>query len=123
MSESIQKIGTTPRFSEAAIHNQTVYLSGKVSQMVDGDIHAQTADVLKQIDEALQRAGSDKGQLLSAQIWLKDMADYQSMNQLWDAWLADVAAPVRACVQAPMAKPHYRIEIMVIAGQRMPNLS
>jgi enamine deaminase RidA (YjgF/YER057c/UK114 family) len=116
MLETIQKIGTTPRFSEAAIYNQTVYLSGKVSQIVDGDIQAQTADVLEQIDQALKRAGSDKGQLLSAQIWLKDMADYAAMNQLWDAWLDGVQAPVRACVQAPMAKEHYRIEIMVIAG-------
>lgn len=122
MSESIQKIGTTPRFSEAAIHNRTVYLSGKVSQIVDGDIHAQTADVLQQIDAALERAGSDKSQLLSAQIWLKDMADYSAMNLLWDAWLTDVQAPVRACVEAPMAKPHYRVEVMVIAGQRYSDL-
>jgi enamine deaminase RidA (YjgF/YER057c/UK114 family) len=118
MSATIQKIGTTARFSEAAIHNHTVYLSGKVSQLVEGDIGAQTHDVLAQIEAALTEAGSDKSLLLSAQIWLKDMADYQAMNQVWDAWLANVQAPVRACVQAPMAKPHYRVEIMVIAGTK-----
>lgn len=118
MSLSIQRTGTTARFSEAVIHNHTVYLAGQVSQLVEGDIHAQTQDVLGQIDEALARAGTDKSHLLSAQIWLKDMADYAAMNQRWDAWLSEVQAPVRACVQAPMAKPHYRIEIMVIAAQR-----
>ena len=118
MSLTIQRIGTTARFSEAVIHNHTVYLAGQVSQLVEGDINAQTQDVLRQIDEALTRAGTDRGQLLSAQIWLRDMADYAAMNLLWDAWLSDVQAPVRACVQAPMAKPHYHIEIMVIAAQQ-----
>ncbi|NBF02524.1 RidA family protein [Pseudomonas sp. Fl5BN2] len=118
MSSSIQRIGTTPRFSEAVIHNQTVYLAGQVSQLVEGDIRAQTDDVLQQIDTLLAKAGTDRSHLLSAQIWLKDMADYAAMNQLWDAWLANVKAPVRACVQAPMAKPHYRIEVLVIAAQQ-----
>ena len=50
-----------------------------MSQIVNGDIQAQTADVLEQTDQALERAGSDKGELLSAQIWLKDMADYAAI--------------------------------------------
>ncbi|SEQ49927.1 Enamine deaminase RidA, house cleaning of reactive enamine intermediates, YjgF/YER057c/UK114 family [Pseudomonas sp. NFPP19] len=117
MTSSIQRIGTTARFSQAVIHNRTVYLAGQVSQLTEGDIRAQTQDVLQQIDALLARAGTDKGHLLSAKIWLKDMADYPAMNLLWDAWLEGVQAPVRACVQAPMAKPHYRIEVLVIAAQ------
>ncbi|MGY3174337.1 enamine deaminase RidA (YjgF/YER057c/UK114 family) [Pseudomonas sp. TE12234] len=44
------------------------------------------------------------------------MADYDGMNQVWDAWLADAHAPVRVCVESPMAKKHYRIEVQVIAA-------
>lgn len=118
MTSSIQRIGTTPRFSEAVIHQGTVYLAGQVSQLIDADISAQAHDVLRKIDELLTRAGTDNSQLLSAQIWLKDMADYPAMNAIWDAWLEQVKAPVRVCVEAPMAKPHYRIEVLVIAAQK-----
>ncbi|WP_247256944.1 RidA family protein [Pseudomonas moorei] len=116
MNPAIQRIGTTKRFSQAVIHNNTAYLAGQVSQLTEGDITAQSQDVFDKIDTLLTKAGTDKGQLLSAQIWLADMADYDGMNQVWDAWLADAQAPVRVCVESPMAKKHYRIEVQVIAA-------
>ncbi|MDE1167810.1 MAG: RidA family protein [Pseudomonas sp.] len=116
MSASLHRIGTTARFSEIVIHHDTAYLAGQVSQLSEGDISAQAQDVFDKIDALLAKAATHKGQLLSAQIWLADMADYAAMNQVWDAWLADVDAPVRVCVQAPMAKKHYRIEVQVIAA-------
>lgn len=116
MSNSIQRIGGTQRFSQIVIHNGTVYLAGQVSQLADGDISVQSQDVFAKIDALLAQAGTDKGRLLSAQVWLADMVDYEGMNQAWDAWLARGGAPVRVCVESPMAKKHYRIEVQVTAA-------
>lgn len=116
MTSSIKRIGTTARFSQVVIHHDTAYLAGQVSQLTEGDITAQARDVFGKIDALLASIASDKGQLLSAQIWLADMTDYDAMNQAWDAWLAGVETPVRVCVEAPMAKKHYRIEVQVIAA-------
>lgn len=118
MTHTIQRIGGSQRFSQIVIHNHTVYLAGQVSQLVEGDITAQSEDVFAKIDALLAQAGSDKNHVLSAQIWLADMGDYDGMNAAWDAWLSGVGAPVRACVESPMAKKHYRVEIMVIAAMR-----
>jgi enamine deaminase RidA (YjgF/YER057c/UK114 family) len=82
MNPAIQRIGTTKRFSQAVIHDNTAYLAGQVSQLTEGDITAQSQDVFDKIDTLLAKAGTDKGQLLSAQIWLADMADYDGTNQV-----------------------------------------
>jgi enamine deaminase RidA (YjgF/YER057c/UK114 family) len=54
---------------------------------------------------------------LSATIWLADMRDYDAMNAVWDAWVSPGNTPVRACVEARLAAPHWRVEIAVIAAR------
>ena len=54
--------------------------------------------VLANIDRMLARAGSEKSRLLTATVYLKSIADYQAMNEIWDAWTAPGAAPARTCV-------------------------
>ena len=49
-------------------------------------------------------------------IYLRDMADYDAMNAVWDNWVPEGMAPVRACVQARLANPEMRIEVVVIAA-------
>jgi enamine deaminase RidA (YjgF/YER057c/UK114 family) len=93
-----------------------VYLAGQVPDTADADITQQTKEVLAQIDRVLALAGSDKSRLLSATIYLRDMSDYQGMNAVWDQWLAGHHAPARACVQAQMANPQWRVEIMSTAA-------
>ena len=51
-----------------------------------------------------------------AQIFLADMADYAGMNATWDAWVAPGALPSRATVQACLAKPEWRVEVVVTAA-------
>ena len=60
----------------------------------------------------------DKGRLISATIWLTDMATFAQMNQIWDQWVKPGATPARATVEsAQLAGPEYKIEIAVIAAQ------
>ena len=112
---SIQRHGTTRRYSDAVVHNGTVYLV-EVSALADAGVADQTADMLASVERLLAQVGSDKRQLLMATIYLADMADYEAMNAVWDAWVPEGFAPSRACVQARLAKPEYRVEIALTAA-------
>ena len=111
----IQRHGTNRRYSDSVVHNGTVYLV-EVAANLDGDITAQTENMLAGVERLLAQAGSDKTRLLMATIYLSDMADYDAMNAVWDAWVPAGCAPTRACVQARLAKPEYRVEIALTAA-------
>lgn len=113
---NIRRIAPEPRLSGAVVHNATVYLAGQVALDTGGDAQAQTADILRQIDALLNEAGTDKTYLLSAQIFLADLADFDAMNRAWDAWLDTRHKPARATVQARLANPAWRVEITGIAA-------
>ena len=114
---SIQRISPGKRMSEAVIHNGTVYLAGQVATTPKGaDAGEQTRQVLAEIDDALAKAGSDKSKLLSATIYLTDIANFQAMNAVWDAWVSPGNPPARATVEARLASPDYLVEIMVTAA-------
>ncbi len=74
MSE-IKRIETGPRMSQAVVHNGTIYLAGQVGKPGE-TVTQQTREVLAQIDRLLAECGSDKTRILSAQVWLADMADF-----------------------------------------------
>ncbi|GAB2180597.1 RidA family protein [Denitratisoma sp. agr-D3] len=112
---SIQRHGTTARYSDSVVHNGTVYLV-EVPATLDADITVQTREVLASIERLLTQAGSDKSRLLMATIYLRDMADYGAMNAVWDNWLPAGTAPARACIEARLANPGYRVEIVLTAA-------
>jgi len=112
----IQRIDAGPRMSEASIHNGIVYLAGQVPEDTSLDIEGQTREVLAAIDALLAQAGSDKTRILRAQIFLADIADFAGMNRAWDAWVVSGNAPARATVEARLAKPEWKVEIVVTAA-------
>ena len=84
---------------------------------VPADAATQTGEILTSLDRLLAQAGSSKERLLLVTIYLADMADYDAMNAVWDAWVPDGHAPARACIQARLANPGYKVEMVVIAAQ------
>ena len=112
----IQRLHPSSRLSDALIHNGTVYLAGQVAADAGEDIRGQTRQVLAAIDRLLGEAGSDKTRILMAQIFLADMADFDGLNEVWDDWVAPGDAPPRATVQAVLARPEWRIEIVITAA-------
>lgn len=113
---TIQRFDVGPRMSEMAVHNGTVYLAGQVAEDGSQDIAGQTQQVLTAIDKLLARAGSDKSKILRAQIFIKDLAEFAAMNAVWEAWVVPGHTPPRATVQAHLAKPEWKIEIVVTAA-------
>ena len=106
---------TGPRMSQANIYNGVVYLAGQVGE--GATAKEQTQSILAEIDRLLALSNSSKERILSAQIWLADMADFAAMNAAWDAWVAPGNAPARATGEARLASPKYRVEIIVTAAQ------
>ncbi|MFH7044657.1 RidA family protein [Paucibacter sp. JuS9] len=113
---SIQRFDVGARLSEMAVHNGVAYLAGQVPEDPTQDITSQTAQVLAAIDKLLARAGSDKSKILMAQIFITDLADFPGMNKAWDAWVAAGNAPPRATVVAQLARPEWKVEIVVKAA-------
>lgn len=113
----IERIGVAARYSDLVIAGDTAYFSGYVPETSLGlSVTEQTRDVLAQIEQSLADIGSDKSKLLHATIWLADMASYDEMNAVWDAWVLPRQAPARACVESRLADPEYKLEIQVIAA-------
>lgn len=104
------------RLSESAVYGGVVYLAGMVPESGETDIQGQTRDVLAQIDRHLQEAGSDKTRLLRVEIFLANIADIGAMNVVWDQWVSAGSAPPRATVEAKLANPAYKIEVVATAA-------
>jgi enamine deaminase RidA (YjgF/YER057c/UK114 family) len=117
MSTSIERFDVGARMSEMAVHGDRVFLAGQIAADASQDIGGQTRQVLAAIDALLVRAGSDKRKILMAQIYLADIADFAGMNAAWDAWVAPGHTPPRATVQAKLARPEWKVEIVVTAAR------
>jgi enamine deaminase RidA (YjgF/YER057c/UK114 family) len=115
---SIERKEVGPRMSQIVVHGDTVYLAGIVAQANKGkSVTEQTKEILATIDNYLAQAGTDKSKLLRANLWITDMANFTEMNAVWDAWVSPGNTPARACVEAKLASPDYKVEIMVVAAK------
>jgi enamine deaminase RidA (YjgF/YER057c/UK114 family) len=113
---NIERFDTGPRMSEMTVHNGVAYLAGQVADDASQDITGQTTQVLAAIDALLARAGSNKSKVLRAQIFLVDLKEFAAMNAVWERWVMPGHTPARATVQAALAKPEWKIEIVITAA-------
>jgi enamine deaminase RidA (YjgF/YER057c/UK114 family) len=97
---SVERHEVGPRMSQIVIHGNTVYLAGIVARENAG----------KSVTEQTK-------EILSANIWLTDMATFNEMNAVWDAWVSSGNTPARATVEAKLAAPGYKVEIMTVAAR------
>ncbi|WP_191569448.1 RidA family protein [Paracoccus yeei] len=113
---AIQRIRPGSRMSQAVIHGDTIWLAGQVGE-ASADIATQTRQALTSVEALLAEAGSDKGHILQIIVWLADMADFDAMNAVYDAWVDPANPPVRACGEATLATPDYLVEFIVTAAR------
>ena len=116
MTQGLRRFHVGDRLSEMTIYNGTVYLAGQVATDATQDIRGQTTQVLAAIDKLLHEAGTDNAHILMCQIFIKDLADFPVMNEIWEDWLAPGDAPPRATVQANLARPEWKVEMVVTAA-------
>ena len=113
---TIQRINVGPRLSDVAVYNKVAYFGGQVPDDADQDIRGQTVQVLAEIDRLLAQVGSDKSRILQCQIFLTDIANIGAMNEVWDAWIPRGNTPPRATIEAKLANPKWKIEILLSAA-------
>ena len=113
---TVQRLHVSNRFSEVAIAGNLVHLAGQLASDFDLDIKGQTQQTFDMIDRFLADAGTDKSQILSVTIYLKNIEqDYAAFNEVWDAWVADIDALPRTCVEAKLYDPRVLVELTVVA--------
>jgi enamine deaminase RidA (YjgF/YER057c/UK114 family) len=114
---TLKRINPGKRMSAAVIHNGMAYLAGFVAEKTRGQsVAEQTAEILADIDDTLKQAGTNKANIVKANIWLTDIGTFAEMNAAWDSWVAVGASPARATVESRLAAPGYDVEIMVEAA-------
>ncbi len=105
------------KLSDATEYNGVVYLAGQVAENVSAGMTAQTADVLRQIDALLTQCGSHKSRILSATVYVTDMALKPEMDEAWMAWVDQSRPPARATVEARLGA-NVLVEIMCTAAKK-----
>lgn len=112
---SVEHLDSGEILSQATIHNGVAYVCGQTAADREGDIAAQTKEVLSKIDDRLAKCGTDKTKILMVTIYLADMSEKSAMNKVWLDWLGDIKRPARACVGAPLG-PGVLVEIVANAA-------
>jgi 2-iminobutanoate/2-iminopropanoate deaminase len=107
-------------YSQAVAHHGVVYLSGQIpldpatGQIVEGDIAAQTERVLENLKAVLEAAGSSMGRVMKTTVFLKNMADFPKMNEVYGRYFVD-APPARSTVEVARLPRDVQVEIDCIA--------
>jgi len=107
-------------YSQAIRANGFVFVSGQIAidpatqQVISGDVAAQTDRVLKNLSAILKSAGSGLEKVVRSTVFLKDMADFAAMNEVYGRYFT-TAPPARSTVQAARLPKDVLVEIDVIA--------
>ncbi len=104
------------KLSDATEYNGVIYTAGQVADDLTVGMKAQTADVLRQIDALLAKCGSNKSRILSATVYVTDMALKPEMDEAWMAWVDQSRPPARATVEARLGA-NVLVEIMITAAK------
>jgi 2-iminobutanoate/2-iminopropanoate deaminase len=100
-------------YSQAIVHNGIAYLAGQVS--VEGDVEAQTEQVLQNIKAVLEASGSGLDKVLKTTVFLKDMNEFQRMNEVYARFFT-TDPPARSTIEAARLPKDVRVEIDCIAA-------
>lgn len=101
----------------AVAHGDKVHLAGIVADDLAADMEGQMRDVLRQLDELATAQGLDRTRVLSATIYITDMADKPAMNRAWQSFFDPAHLPTRATIGVADLGPGVRIELVAVLGR------
>ena len=108
-------------YSQVVVFGGVAYLSGQIpldpvsNQIVEGDITAQTERVLQNLKAVLEACGASLGSVLKTTVFLRDMADFPKMNEVYGRYFSS-QPPARSTVQAARLPREVSVEIDCIAA-------
>lgn len=107
-------------YSQAIKANGFVFVSGQIAfdpatkQIVDGDTAAQTQRVMENLKAIVEAAGSSLDKVVKTTVYLKDIADFSAMNEVYARYFPK-DPPARATVEVARLPRDVRVEIELIA--------
>ena len=108
-------------YNQAILFNNTLYASGQIAinplnnQIINEDIEAETKQVMENLNEVLKEAKMDFSNVVKCTIFLKDMNDFESVNQIYSTFFNEKDAPARETVEVSMLPKNVNVEISLIA--------
>ncbi|MBT5016833.1 deaminase [Candidatus Peregrinibacteria bacterium] len=100
-------------YSQAVVHDGLVFCSGQIALGVDG-VEAQTKQVLVNLEAVLVAAGSARADVLKTTIYLANMNDFETVNEVYAEFFGD-HKPARATVEVSRLPKDVKVEIECIA--------
>jgi len=113
---TIERLNPGPRMCAAARAGDLIFLAGQVPDDLSADVATQTQQVLAKIDQVLESYGCAKASLVSVQVWLNDIGDISTMNDVWDKWVDRDNPPARATGGVRLARAGMAVEMIAIAS-------
>ena len=110
-------------YNQAIVYNDTVYCSGqiaidpKTNEFVGGDITTQTKQVFDNIKGLLSAAGSDLSKVIKCNVYLTDINDFSTMNEIYASYFEGYDYPARSAVEVSNLPKGALIEVEVIASK------
>jgi 2-iminobutanoate/2-iminopropanoate deaminase len=108
-------------YSQAVVYNGLIYLSGQIpldpitGELVQGDVAAQTERVLQNVRAVLEAAGSSMERVLKTTVFLKDLAQFAAMNEVYSNYFT-LHPPARSTVEVARLPRDVQVEIDCIAA-------
>ena len=109
-------------YNQAVLAGGWLYCSGQIpldpttgAMVGDGDVVEETRQVLKNLVAVLSEAGATPAQVVRTTVFLVDLGDFQTVNQLYADVFGDGVSPARACVQVAALPKGARVEIDCVA--------
>ena len=109
-------------YNQAVIAGGWLYCSGQIpldpstgAMVGDGNVEAETRQVLSNLKAVLQEAGTDPSKVVRTTVFLVDLGDFQTVNAIYAEVFGDGVSPARACVQVAALPKGSKVEIDCIA--------
>ena len=108
-------------YNQAILFNNTLYASGQIAinplnnQIINENIEAETKQVMENLNEVLKEAKMNFSNVVKCTIFLKDMNDFESVNQIYSTFFNEKDAPARETVEVSMLPKNVNVEISLIA--------
>jgi 2-iminobutanoate/2-iminopropanoate deaminase len=106
-------------YSQAIAANGMLYCSGQIplrpdGTLIEGDIEAQTHQVMQNLGAVLEAAGSSFGRVVQCTCFLADMNEFARFNGVYTQYLGE-PYPARITIQAARLPRDARVEVACIA--------
>ncbi|WP_394246751.1 RidA family protein [Vibrio profundi] len=112
----VHHINPTPRWSDVTVFNGIANFVEVAESDTSGDMKSQVQQIFDQAEQMLELVDSDKSRIMSVTIYVTDFANFDALNEVWEAWFPKGCAPSRACVKVELADPNLLVEMAFVAA-------